>query len=244
MRLTKIFLIFLSFSCAGCNVNSLLGIGGGKKTVTVAVTPKTQSVVVSAQQQFSAVVTGSSDQAVVWSVGGTNCSTQDCGSISASGLYTAPKTVPSPALIAVTATANANALDFGAAAVTITAAPAAAVVMLRGTYTFLLNGADAEGPLSIAGTFVADGSGRLSDGDLRVCRDQTYCVDQIFAGTTVSTTTGIGTFEADILPNSKFSFSQTENGVLLLQLAGSGNLQASGVLRLNSTPADPPQPTD
>jgi hypothetical protein len=244
MRLTRIFLIFLCFSCAGCNVNSLLGIGGGKKTVTVAVTPKTQSVVVSAQQQFSAVVTGSSDQAVVWSVGGTNCSTQDCGAISASGLYTAPKTVPSPALIAVTATANANALDFGAAAVTIITAPAAAVAMLRATYTFLLSGVDTEGPLSVAGTFVADGSGRLSDGELRVCREQTHCADQIFAGTAVPTTAGAGTFEADVLPNSKFSFSPTENGVLELQLAGPRNLRASGVLRPNSTPADSPQPTN
>jgi len=143
-QLTTVLLVLGCFSCAGCNINSLLGLGGGKKSVTVVVDPKTQSVVVATTQQFTATVTGSSNTAVAWSVGGTSCSTQDCGSISAAGLYTAPKTIPNPALVAVTATANANSADFGAAAVTIIAAPAPASAMLRGTYTFLLSGSDVE----------------------------------------------------------------------------------------------------
>ncbi len=94
---------------------------------------------------------------VAWSVGGGSCSTQDCGSISATGLCTGPKTIPNPALVAVTATANANSADFGTA-VTIIATPAPAAAMLRGTYTFLLSGSDAKGLFSIGGTFEADGS--------------------------------------------------------------------------------------
>ena len=164
-RLITVLWVLSCFSCAGCNINSLLGLGGGNKSVTVVVAPKTQSVVVATTQQFTVTVTGSSNMGVAWSVGGTNCSTQDCGSISAAGLYTAPKTIPNPALVAVTATANANSADFGAAAVTIIAATAPASAMLRGTYTFLLSGSDAEGPLSIGGTFEADGSGQLLNGD-------------------------------------------------------------------------------
>src|SRR4029077_3877736 len=116
-RLTTVLLVLSCFSCTGCNVKSvenLLGLGGGKKSVTVVVDPKTQSVVVATTQQFTATVTGNSNTAVAWSVGGTNCSTtEDCGSISAAGLYTAPKTIPNPDLVAVTATANANSADFG-----------------------------------------------------------------------------------------------------------------------------------
>src|SRR5579863_9131312 len=143
-RFTIVLLALSCFSCTGCSVNSienLLGVGGGKKSVTVVVDPTTQSVVVATTQQFTATVTGSSNTAVAWSVTGTNCSTQDCGSISAAGLYTAPMAVPDPALVTVTATANANSADFATAAVTIVAAPASA--MFRGTYTFLLSGSDA-----------------------------------------------------------------------------------------------------
>ena len=110
-RLTIALLVLSCFSCTGCNVKSvekLLGLGGDKNSVTVVVDPKTQSVVVATTQQFTVTVTGSSNIAVAWSVGGANCATQDCGSISAAGLYTAPTTIPNPALVTVTATANAN----------------------------------------------------------------------------------------------------------------------------------------
>jgi hypothetical protein len=239
-RLTTVLLLLFCISSMGCNINSLLGLGGGKKSVTVTVAPKTQSVVVATQQQFTATITGSSNAVAAWSVSGTGCATQDCGSISATGLYTAPKTIPNPALLAVTATANANPVDSGSAAVTIIAAPAAAAAsaMLRGTYTFLLSGSDAEGPLTIGGTFEADGSGQLLNGELRLCRGESHCSDQGFAGTTVSTDENNGTFAADILPASSFTFSPSQNNILKLDLSGAHNLRASGILRPNSPPAD------
>jgi hypothetical protein len=237
-RLTIVLLVLSCFSCTGCNVNSienLLGLGGGKKSVTVVVDPKTQSVVVATTQQFTVTVTGSSNMAVAWSLGGTNCSTQDCGSISAAGLYTAPSNIPNPALVTVAATASANSADFGAAAVTIIAAPAPASAMLRGTYTFLLSGSDAEGPLFIGGTFEVDGSGQLLNGELRLCRSESHCFDQAFAGTTDANN---GTFAADIFPASTFTFSPAPNGIFKLDLTGSHNLRTSGVLRPNYTSAD------
>jgi hypothetical protein len=240
-RLTTILLVLSCFSCAGCNVSSienLLGLGGGKKSVAVVVAPKTQSVVVATTQQFTVTVTGSTNVAVAWSVGGTNCSTQDCGSISAAGLYTAPTTIPNPALVAVTATANANSADFGAAAVTIIPAPAPASAMLRGTYTFLLSGSDAEGPVSIGGAFEADGSGQLLNGELRLCRSESHCFDQAFAGASASIDANNGTFAADILPASTFTFSPATGDIFKLELTGSHNLRASGILRPNSTSAD------
>ena len=239
-RLTIVLLVLSCCYSAGCSVGSIeniLGLGGGKKSVTVVVDPKTQSVVVATTQQFTATVTGSSNTAVAWSVGGTSCSTQDCGSISAAGLYTAPKTIPNPALVAVTARANANSADFGAAAVTIIAAPAPASTMLLGTYTFLLSGSDVEGPLSIGGIFEADGSGRLLDGGLRLCRSESHCSDQAFAGATASTDDNNGTFAADIFPASAFTWSPAPNNIFKLDLAGSHNLRASGILRPDPTSA-------
>jgi hypothetical protein len=236
-RLTTALLVLSCFSCAACSIKSIendLGLGG-KKSVTVVIAPQTQNVVVATTQQFTATVTGSSNTVVAWSVSGTNCSTQDCGSISAAGLYTAPNTIPDPALIAVNAIANANSADFAAAAVTIIAAPA---TMLRGAYTFLLSGSDAEGPLSIAGTFEADGSGRLLNGELHLCRIESHCSDQAFVGATASTGASKGTFAADILPASRFTFSPSQNNFLKLDLSGANNLRASGILRLNSPPSD------
>jgi hypothetical protein len=240
-RLTIVWLVLTCFACAGCSVGSIeniLGLGG-KKSVTVVVAPKTQSVVVATTQQFTATVTGSSNMGVAWSVGGTDCTSQDCGSISASGLYAAPATIPNPALVAVTATASANSADRGAAAVTIIAAtaPAPASAMLRGTYTFLLAGADAEGRVSIGGTFEADGSGQLSNGRLAVCRGESRCADQPFAGTIASKDANSGTFAADILPAASFTFLLAPDNVFKLELSGAGNLHASGVLRPSESSA-------
>jgi hypothetical protein len=239
-RLTTVFLVLSCFSCAACSIKSIendLGLGGGKKSVTVVIDPKTQNVVVATAQQFAATVTGSSNTVVAWSVGGAGCSTQDCGSISAAGLYTAPATIPNPALVTVTATANANSADFGAAAVTIIAAPAPASAMLRGSYTFLLSGSDAEGPLYISGTFEADGSSQLLKGRIGICRDESHCSDQAFAGTSDSSDASNGIFAADTFPASTFTFSSSPNGIFKLELTGVHNLRASGILRPNATSA-------
>ncbi len=93
------------------------GSGGGNQTQTsVTVTPNPQAVAVGTTQQFAAVVSGSSDQTVTWSVApqtGENCSAATAyGSISSTGLYTAPvppATIPaSPCFLVVTATSSAN----------------------------------------------------------------------------------------------------------------------------------------
>jgi hypothetical protein len=239
-RLTIALLVLSCFSCTGCNVKSvekLLGLGGAKKSVTVVVDPKTQSIVVAATQQFTVTVTGSTDMTVAWSVGGANCSSQDCGSVSAAGLYTAPTTIPNPALVTVTATANANSADSGAAAVTIVAVPAAASAMLRGTYTFLLAGSDVEGPLTIGGAFEADGSGQLLNGKISLCRRESQCSEQAFTGAAASTDDDNGTFATDIFPASTFTFSPAPNNVLKLELSGH-NLRASGILCPNAICAD------
>ncbi len=57
------------------------------------------------QQQFTATVNGSANQNVTWAITGGSAN----GNISASGLYTSPAVVPTPATVTVTATSPATA---------------------------------------------------------------------------------------------------------------------------------------
>src|SRR5271170_2479548 len=76
--------------------------------VVVTVMPASTSVVAGATQQFNASVVGNSNTAVTWTVQGAGCSIAACGTISSTGLYTAPAAVPSPASVTVTATSSAD----------------------------------------------------------------------------------------------------------------------------------------
>jgi hypothetical protein len=92
--------------------------------ISVTVTPSSASVAVNAQQQFSAVVNGSSDQSVTWGVNGNVGGNSTVGFIdSVGGLYTAPAGVPSPATVTVQATSQAMSSAVGTASVTITGPP-------------------------------------------------------------------------------------------------------------------------
>ncbi len=83
---------------AGCIAHAP-GSGGGEQKVVVAVAPTPQSVAVGAKQQFTASLTGTSNQSVTWTlVLGPNsnspATTSELGSIDSTGMYTAPSTVP------------------------------------------------------------------------------------------------------------------------------------------------------
>jgi hypothetical protein len=87
--------------------------------IVVTVSPGSVQLVVGQQQQFSAIVTGTGNTAVTWSVGGAGCSGADCVTITSKGLYTAPATVPSPPTVTVTATAAADHSKTGNSTVTL-----------------------------------------------------------------------------------------------------------------------------
>ena len=97
--------------------------GGGKSTpatpqvVSVAITPPSASVWTGGSQAFSATVTGSTNQAVTWSVVETSG-----GSISAAGLYMAPVAAGS---FHVKASSAADPTRSAQAAVTVSVQPSA-----------------------------------------------------------------------------------------------------------------------
>jgi len=84
---------------AGCIAHAPGSGGGGQKPILVAVTPTPQSVAVGAKQQFTQQLTNTSNQNVTWSLALDPNSTSpatssELGSIDATGMYTAPPTVP------------------------------------------------------------------------------------------------------------------------------------------------------
>jgi hypothetical protein len=97
------------------------GSSGAAQTVAVQVTPDSTEVLPGGTVQLNAVVTGSADTSVTWTVveGGG-------GTISASGLYTAPSTVGS---YHVRVASNADPTASATATVTVTPTPAVQVVV-------------------------------------------------------------------------------------------------------------------
>jgi hypothetical protein len=71
-------------------------------------------------QSFTATVTNTSNAAVTWQVNGVAGGNSTMGMISASGVYSAPSMVPSPATLTVTAVSVADPTRSGSAQVTIT----------------------------------------------------------------------------------------------------------------------------
>jgi sugar lactone lactonase YvrE len=95
-------------------------------TNSVAVTPTPVDVSTSAAQPFSATDNGTATTAVTWYVEGAQGGDTTVGTIDASGNYTAPANVPTPATVIIEAVLQADSTAIGTASVTIVAAPSAA----------------------------------------------------------------------------------------------------------------------
>ena len=80
--------------------------------------------VISTTVQFTATVTDTFNQGVTWSVVGGSAN----GAISASGLYTAPATVPTPAQVTIMAVSQKDKARTATAVVTVTATATPPVV--------------------------------------------------------------------------------------------------------------------
>ena len=69
--------------------------------------------------QFSASGKGITDTSVAWSVSGPGCSKSACGTVSDTGLYTAPADVPNPPTVNVEATSRTDMSVTGKSKVTV-----------------------------------------------------------------------------------------------------------------------------
>jgi NHL repeat len=100
--------------------------GSGTPAISVTSTPTgVTNIYTAATQQFNATVVGETNTAVNWLVNNVAGGNSTVGTIDATGLYTAPAAVPSPALITITAVSQASSDVSGTYPVTIVAAPTA-----------------------------------------------------------------------------------------------------------------------
>ena len=97
--------------------------GGGSSGSQVAVSIKPTFMIITVGQTiaFTDTVTGTANTAVTWEVNNTPGGSASTGTITASGAYTAPAQVPSPAGVTVTAVSQADATKSGSASVTVVA---------------------------------------------------------------------------------------------------------------------------
>ncbi len=121
-KFSSIFAIAAALGALGCG-------GSSSSSIAITINPTTASVITNRTQQFSGLVTGSSNTAITW---GLTCATgvaaNTCGTIDATGLYTAPATIPTttsngttsiaPA-VTITATAQADTTKTATATLTI-----------------------------------------------------------------------------------------------------------------------------
>jgi hypothetical protein len=92
-------------------------------SVAVSLSPAAATVSAASTQQFTATVTGSVNTAVAWSVNQIAGGNADAGTISATGLYTAPTSVPATSTVTVRAVSAADTTKAASATVMIVANP-------------------------------------------------------------------------------------------------------------------------
>ncbi|HYE75216.1 MAG TPA: Ig-like domain-containing protein, partial [Blastocatellia bacterium] len=123
---------------AVCEVNSersasaTVTVTGAPQTVAVNISPSSASVQTSATQQFNATVTGSANTAVTWQVNNVTGGNATVGTISNTGLYTAPATVPAGS-VTVRAVSQADTTKSAVASVTVTEPPIPVVINISPT---------------------------------------------------------------------------------------------------------------
>lgn len=88
--------------------------------VAVSISPTSASVQAAGTKQFTASVTGTTNTSVTWLVNGVQSGNSTVGTVSATGLYTAPTQVPSGGSATVTARSAYDSTKSASATVTVT----------------------------------------------------------------------------------------------------------------------------
>src|SRR6266478_3468181 len=156
-------------------------------------------------QAFTATVTGATTTNVDWFVNGVLGGNSTSGTISATGIYTAPNTPPIGSTVTVTVESRDFPLASASATVTISGYSTSS---FQGSFAFSMSGSNTSGAFSRAGSFTADGAGHLSGGLEDV--NATSCVTAnpiSFVGTYTINPDGRGTMTfADGCTPATFSF--------------------------------------
>ena len=195
----------------------------------LSVSPSSVTLLAGATQPFS-VISSTSAPAVTWQVDGITGGDATVGTISTSGLYTAPADPPSGQKVTVKAISQADASQTATAQVTVVPS----LATLNGQYTFTFSGHNSQGFVAAAGSIQADGKGNLTNGveDVNsaggvltnVSVTGTYTVGQDGRGTLTLSGSAISpqTFQLVVVSSAqarllRFDTSATASGNLDLQ---------------------------
>jgi hypothetical protein len=110
-------LIFVNVSCTGTTKSSPGSTPPSQ--ITVSVTPTAANVRAGAGEPFAASVTGTTNQGVTWSVNGVVGGNATVGTITNTGVYTAPAVPTNPNTITISAASVADSGASGTSAVTL-----------------------------------------------------------------------------------------------------------------------------
>jgi hypothetical protein len=179
-----------------------VGNGGG---VTVEASPSSVALFANQQQQFTASVSGTSNTAVTWSA--------TAGTISASGLYTAPS-VSAQTSVTVTAISRANPTKSASVSVTVnTATPALQITTSNlapaqqgETYNATLAATGGTAPYSwtVSGGTIPSGIALNVNGDLAGVPVSTGTFNFTVTATDSTLKTASATFTATVIAGSNF----------------------------------------
>ncbi len=159
----------LALFASGCSSGNIVGSsGGGSTPVSGVVITGAADTRLGTTTQFSAVVTGSSSQAVTWQVNGITGGSAATGTITTGGLYTAPATIPNPNTVTIgaisqgTSSLSATTSDaiwnpvpvLASAAATQTGALTSFLIDVRGT-AFVAGAVIQVGGTALATTYIS-----------------------------------------------------------------------------------------
>lgn len=107
------------FTCGCAATTNIHPVPPASGSITVSVSPNPANVRAGASLQFSASVTGASNTAVTWSVNNVPGGNSTTGTISSSGMYAAPASLPSPNTLSIQATSSADSSAYGTSNLTL-----------------------------------------------------------------------------------------------------------------------------
>jgi hypothetical protein len=142
---------------------AIITIAGTSEPVAVTISPAYAFLPLSSgtlsTQQFFATVSGSSNASVAGSlqstVAGQGCAGAACGSVSATGLYSAPNVAPSPNAVSIVATSQADTSESASATIALTNGPVIEIILPSS----LIAGAVESIPFEVQGQNFVAGSG-------------------------------------------------------------------------------------
>ncbi len=184
--------------------------------ITIAISPASVTMPAGSTKQLAAALQGTSNASVTWDIPLACDEFGDCnpnfGSIASNGLYSAPPYPPSGThTVTISATSTVNPSKVAFAQVTVNYSNAS----LGDSYAFFLRGRNAAGDLLIAGSFISDGNGHLTQGVEDIVNPPNPVVTNLpFAGSYSIQPDGRGT--------ATFTSSQGSSTLRFLLVSGAG----------------------